>query len=118
MLRLVSLLLLLPLLSYAQWNVAVNPASAGSLFKCSFPSDNTGYLAADNGDIFKTANGDASWTQIYNEGTINGFDSYYFNDIMFLNDQTGYAVGIDFRAGDFLILKTTNSGISWSPFNY
>ena len=117
-LRLVSLFILLPLLSYAQWNVAVNPASAGSLFKCSFPSDNTGYLAADNGDIFKTANGGASWTQIYNEGTINGVDSYYFNDILFLNDQTGYAVGIDFWAGDFLILKTTNGGISWSPFNY
>lgn len=110
--------LLFPLHAYSQWTVAPGPSGAGSLFKTAFPSATTGFLAADNGDIFRTANGGASWSQVYNEGMVTGSDSYYFRDIQFLSEQTGFAVGIDYWTGDFLILKTTNGGTSWSPFNY
>lgn len=118
MLRFVSIILLCPLFLSAQWTTAVSPAGAGSLFKSSFPSATTGFLAADNGDIFRTVNGGSTWTQVYNEGTVTGSDSYYFKDILFLSEQNGFAVGIDYWTGDFLILKTTNGGTSWFPFNY
>ena len=118
MLRIITIILLCPHFSTAQWTAAASPAGAGSIFKASFPSATTGYLAADNGDIFRTVNGGNSWNQIYNEGSVTGFDAYDFNDVLFLTEQTGFAVGVDFWAGDYLILKTTNGGASWTPFTY
>ena len=118
MLRIIAIILFCPHFLTAQWTTAASPAGAGSLFKTSFPSATTGFLAADNGDIFRTVNGGTSWLQVYNEGTVTGSDSYYFKDILFLSEQTGFAVGIDYWTGDFLILKTSNGGTSWSPFNY
>lgn len=105
MLRFITILLCCPHFLTAQWSAASGPAGAGSLFKVSFPSATTGYLAADNGDIFRTVNAGTSWSQIYNEGSVTGFDAYDFNDMLFLTEQTGFAVGVDFWAGDYLILK-------------
>ncbi|MFN7833735.1 MAG: WD40/YVTN/BNR-like repeat-containing protein, partial [Bacteroidota bacterium] len=118
MYRFILITILFPFYASAQWTATVSPAGAGSLFKSSFPSATTGFLAADNGDIFRTTNGGASWSQVYNEGMVTGSDSYYFRDMQFLSEQTGFAVGIDYWTGVFLILKTTNGVTSWSPFNY
>ena len=66
-----------------------------------FVDYNKGYVVGDNGLIYKTNSGGASWGQLNSNTTAN------LNAVYFPNAQTGYVVG------NGVILKTTNGGTNW-----
>ncbi|HRF38279.1 MAG TPA: YCF48-related protein, partial [Saprospiraceae bacterium] len=59
-----------------------------------------------------------SWVKAYEQGELTGLEVYIFNDLFFTNEQRGFAVGYDFFGADYLILRTTDGGSSWSPYTY
>lgn len=81
------------------------------LYSMYFIDNNTGWIggradgAQNVGLIYKTTNGGQNWN---NPLTI---DSLYFNDIKFINSNTGWAVGRG-------IVKTTNGGLNWTVQNF
>ncbi|MCC6283318.1 MAG: hypothetical protein IT262_22115 [Saprospiraceae bacterium] len=71
----------------------------------------TGFFFLGNDEfLLRTSNGAQTWTATYQNNTA----AYprYFNDLFFLNNTDGWAVGTNGR-----ILHTQNSGITWSPVN-
>jgi photosystem II stability/assembly factor-like uncharacterized protein len=68
---------------------------------CRFSSLQTGWVGCDEGQMFKSTNGGASWN-LQNTGTIGNFESFWF-----INDNTGWAVGI----GNLLF--TSNGGVTF-----
>ncbi len=69
-----------------------------------FSSDSVGYVAGDNGRIFKTTNAGTTWTLL----TTNVV--FHFNASYFINDQEGWMVGAYGNGG---VYKTTNGGATW-----
>ena len=67
-----------------------------------FVDANTGFLAAENNNVYKTTNGGLNWE-------INFTHSESYEDMQFLDNQTGY-MGCFW---DGSIAKTTNCGASW-----
>lgn len=82
----------------------------------SFPSPSVGYVITEDHHIRKTANGGATWSTVYTPGELTGQEIYYFEDIVFLTPDKGFAVGWDFLAIDYLILQTNDGGANWLPF--
>ena len=66
-----------------------------------FISPYEGWVVGEQGFIAHTVNGGNDW-ELQASGT-----SYRLNAVRFLDNQRGYAVG------DYIILKTTNGGITW-----
>jgi len=82
-----------------------------------FINQNTGWIAADSGNIFKTTDGGENW-DLYDSG-----NPYYFYSIKFIDSQTGWIAGgknywnpFGFDYG--IIMKTINGGINWSQQYY
>lgn len=69
-----------------------------------FLNDTTVFAYSYNKTVFKSSNSGNNWFQI---GAISNIYSQYYNDIVFLNDMTGY---INFYKG---VHKTTNGGFNW-----
>jgi len=71
-----------------------------------FFDSNTGFIVggsyATRGYFYKTTNGGLNWVDV----TPNPFPPHLFN-LTFLNNNTGYA------AGNFGVLKSTDSGTNW-----
>jgi photosystem II stability/assembly factor-like uncharacterized protein len=83
------------------WNLIFSDTT-GYLLDLFFPSDSIGYITSDSGKIFKTSDGGSTWQ------TINtGYN--YLGSLYFLNDETGYVVGM---SG---IYMTKDGGNTWSP---
>lgn len=70
-----------------------------------FVNSNTGWIAGNNGYIYKTTDGGNNWNSIY----IGGY-SYF--DVFFIDSNNGWFVGDSSR-----ILKTTDAGNHWSYFS-
>lgn len=70
-----------------------------------FTSLDTGYMAGNNGRIFKTTNGGNNWTNIAHNST-------NIHSLFFTSADTGYAAG-----DGGMILKTSDGGSSWQPLN-
>ncbi|HIF13825.1 MAG TPA: T9SS type A sorting domain-containing protein [Bacteroidetes bacterium] len=72
-----------------------------------FLNRDTGFVVGDSsflhGLMYNTTNGGNSWTAVNIPATQG------LNDIIFIDDQTGFSVG-----GDGSILKTTDGGNSWN----
>jgi photosystem II stability/assembly factor-like uncharacterized protein len=96
----------------AQWTV-IPLLTNDAIVSFSFPTAHTGYVVTSNSDILKTTNDGQTWTKIYDSAAQPPLASYFFNDITFVNETTGYAVGTRFFGGDYLIIKTTDGGLTW-----
>jgi photosystem II stability/assembly factor-like uncharacterized protein len=84
------------------------------LNKVEFSDQNTGWLVGKNGCIFKTWDNGISWQK----QSVNICDSsqygdyhYDFNDLHFINPDTGWVVGNWFLGN--IIIKTTDGGYTW-----
>lgn len=106
------------MVGHAQWEILPVVPNAGSADRISFPSAEVGYLAPSNGNIWKTMDAGQSWVKAYEQGELTGLEVYIFNDLFFTDEQRGFAVGYDFFGADYLILRTTDGGSSWSPYTY
>jgi photosystem II stability/assembly factor-like uncharacterized protein len=100
----------------AQWSQYGSPKGK-ALEKISFPTTSIGYAITSDDEIHKTTDGGQTWSVVYKQGKINGLDTYILNALYFKTADVGYAVGMDFLAADYLILKTTNGGLTWQPTN-
>jgi photosystem II stability/assembly factor-like uncharacterized protein len=100
----------------AQWSQFGSPKGR-SLEKITFVSASVGYAITSDDEIHKTIDGGQTWSVVYKQGKINGLDTYILNALYFKTADVGYAVGMDFLAANYLILKTTNGGITWQPTN-
>ena len=97
---LVSILLILFTVntSNAQW-VEIDINTNETLHQIYFVDNDAGYIAGNNGLLFRTTNGGANWTQINTNVSHNLFS------ISFANETTGFING----------LKTTDGGLTWTP---
>ena len=84
------------------WN-QVYSYGANKLF---FVNSNTGFAVESAFYLRKTTNGGINWTSQF-------FQEPEWQDLIFINQQTGYASGISIGSGNSLIYKTTNQGTNW-----
>jgi photosystem II stability/assembly factor-like uncharacterized protein len=92
------------------WNLVNDPVLAGTLTSISFIDDQIGFIAAQNGNVFKTVNGGSSWAT-----TITGTTA-------FLNAVYVDAAGIVYAAGNTgTLIISSDTGSTWVnaglPFN-
>jgi photosystem II stability/assembly factor-like uncharacterized protein len=96
--------------AYAQNYWVQQPAPSTKLLrKCFFTDSLYGWAIGDSGTIVHTTNSGVNWN-LQQSGTFGS----ELKDIFFLNRNDGWIIYIDslYRS---IILKTTNSGGSWSP---
>jgi photosystem II stability/assembly factor-like uncharacterized protein len=67
-----------------------------------------GWVVGDSGTIVHTTNSGADWV-LQN----SGIESYPFDDIYFINRNSGWVVCNDYLFQGSIILKTTNGGLNW-----
>lgn len=100
--------------SGSTWIKTYFPDSTTILSTIFFNDDNTGYVSGFSGEIYKTTDAGSSWNRCYidTSGCLYLFPK---EDILFINSQTGYAVGgvLDLQG---IFVKTTNAGGTW--FSY
>jgi photosystem II stability/assembly factor-like uncharacterized protein len=72
-----------------------------------------GYDEENNRCVWRTSDGGASWTNVFNE------ENYYMNSVYFISENIGWAAGYYDRAGlkEPSILKSTDGGLTWQE-NY
>lgn len=92
-----------------------------------FTDQNTGWVAGVNDLILKTSDGGDTWTvQDQFVGAFGGVESFWINDLYFLDNNRGWGVGHYSPASNHLIIQTENGGATWevvsdfmgSPFNF
>ncbi len=88
------------------WNMVSNNW-AYTFTKTEFIDNNTGFLLADSGKIFKTIDNGENWTTCFSNAV------YSFKDISFANSLTGCVIDNKYNSWYGRILRTTNSGNSW-----
>lgn len=103
----------------AQWSLTGSIITTGGYVeKLSFQTPQLGYVLTSQDYLRKTTDGGGSWFNKYVPGQLTGSEVYFFNDLAFVNASTGFAVGLDFGAAAYLILRTDNDGLTWTPFTY
>lgn len=85
----------------SQWIILNSPATV-NLNSVYFVNSSTGFIAGDNGSMYKTTNAGINWT-VSNTGLITDI-----NSVCFINSNTGVACG---NSGK--IIYTSNSGNTW-----
>lgn len=91
---------------------AIEPVDRGSSHpRLAIDSTNTNILYVTYGDIYKTTNGGATWSQISNNLTDPSASTVAIDPS---NSSTVY---VGTYASHGLIYKSTNGGVSWSGFN-
>lgn len=87
----------IPIFSFCQWT-PLNSTTNQYLVSIQFVNDSTGYCSTENGDIYKSTNGDNNWSLV---GNCNS------QRIQFVNADTGFAYGVND------VFKSTNGGATW-----
>lgn len=107
--NLLLILLILPFFAHAQW-YQLDSITDQSLNAVAFTDENTGYVAGENGTLFKTTDAGESWFQL----ELN--TDYNITDMCFPAVDTGYIIcnKQDFNGGRFKIYKTVNGGTYWT----
>jgi photosystem II stability/assembly factor-like uncharacterized protein len=92
--------------SGTDWSILSNQ-SYGSIMSMYFLDPDNGFFVNHEGEIYMTNTGGTVWNKVYTA-------TYSLWDIHFVNSNTG------FIAGDRLILKTVDGGVSWTeiPVNW
>jgi photosystem II stability/assembly factor-like uncharacterized protein len=80
----------------------VAPPTSDPLKGVWFSTENLGWACGDNGAIYKTIDGGASW--------ISQVQSTNFEGIQFFGSNYGYVVG-----ADGTLLRSSNGGTDWNP---
>ncbi|HIA10906.1 MAG TPA: T9SS type A sorting domain-containing protein [Flavobacteriales bacterium] len=98
-----------------QWT-QINSPTTFPLACVEFLNEDTGFVGgSENSGIFKTEDGGSTWTLYQHQGVdsllLSGNN---INDIFFINDTTGFAVGWNAWNNSELILKTTDCGVIWN----
>ena len=77
-----------------------------------FADNTTGYAVGDAGTILKSVDAGDSWSQLTLSGSVS---SRRYNDVYFIDDMTGVAVG-GWPTNDSIqtIIRTTDGGANWS----
>lgn len=86
-----------------------------------FTDDTIGFYTAaglhENGRVIgKTTNAGDTWTKLYDLVPVSGATNYRYNDIRFINHDTGFVAGYYKNSSEksfAYLLKTTNAGTSW-----
>jgi photosystem II stability/assembly factor-like uncharacterized protein len=107
--KIILIFLFFPLLAHAQW-YQLDSITDQSLNAVSFTDENTGYVAGENGTLFKTTNAGENWFQL----ELN--TDYNITDMCFPAVDTGYIIcnKQDFNGERFKIYKTVNGGTYWT----
>lgn len=79
-----------------------NAGTVGFIMSISFPTNDSGYVVTDYGQIRKTFDGALTWSGVTQPPT-----PVY--SVLFLTGQTGFAFG------DSTVYKTNNAGATWTP---
>ncbi|RPI13312.1 MAG: hypothetical protein EHM58_18685, partial [Ignavibacteriae bacterium] len=90
------------------WNIIPIQNGNYNLVCINFVNSNTGFIGCLDGYLLKTTNAGFNWSLNYS------ISSPAFNDIFFINENTGFVTG---NAYGSPILKTTNTGSNWSIYN-
>jgi photosystem II stability/assembly factor-like uncharacterized protein len=99
---LITLILIMPLVSYSQWSRINLSYTNQDLMAVYATNAHTAYATGAGGIILKTSDAGKSWTKL-NSGSTKTLQSVFFTDSL-----TGYV------AGDGSMLKTINGGASWT----
>jgi photosystem II stability/assembly factor-like uncharacterized protein len=75
-----------------------------------FVNNLSGYIGTSNSVILKTTNGGINWSSI----TIEPYDDVKINSIVFVNQNTGIAVGGYNEFANGKSYRTTNAGLNWT----
>jgi len=103
----------------AQWSLTGSIITTGGYVeKISFQTPQLGYVLTTQDYIRKTTDSGSSWFNKYIPGQLTGSEVYFFNDLAVVNASTVFAVGLDLGAAAYLILRTDNDGVTWTPFTY
>jgi len=78
-----------------------------------FLDENTGFLGDAYGGLYKTYNGGINWNYQFLTDTTSNHYEYTFQQIKFVDYNTGYAVGDRVFPYAGAVFKTTNGGINW-----
>ena len=73
-----------------------------------FSNKSTGIAVTNAGSIYQTKNGGVSWARVYADA-----DSIYFYQLIFTDNNTGYAAGGEYYSARGAIFKTTDGGATW-----
>ena len=100
------------------WNIQHN-VDGYWLKSVAFIDESTGIACGEKGTILRTTNGGTNWTEIAPPA---GLEQRDFNEVLFLDDDTGFLVGGAYTLDTAYtvidsvqtILKTVNAGQSWS----
>ena len=99
----------------AQWTEVPAATLSNSLERIQFVNPTVGYCLDSKGYLLKTTNGGDTWQAAY---LPTGSNYYVLEDFYFTDANFGVAVGLDFWAGDYLVLATTNGGSTWAPHQW
>lgn len=85
-----------------------------NIYSLEFGSSTVGFVGTGSGKIYRTTDGGASWTLVYNNTSVTNF----INHIRFDNATTGIAIGDGINASSIMAyLYTTDGGSTWTNRN-
>lgn len=99
--------------NYGQsWAVAVSAPSGANLLTVDVRDANRYWVGDDDGGLYSTEDGGNTWDTATLGDTVTAID-----DVVFVNDEIGWAVGEDTDSTQGLIFWTPNGGRDWSADN-
>ncbi|MEI6456598.1 MAG: YCF48-related protein, partial [bacterium] len=101
-------LLLIPFLSWSQWNW-VNPLPGPDWYMAmDFTSSGPGFALGVQGNLIKTNDAGFTWTEVVPKPIPEG----YYTDMLFADQNTGLITGVG-----GVILRSGDGGVSWSSIS-
>ncbi len=104
------------------WDISFSPGNPISA--CQFLDENLGYILVNSrwdGEIFRTTNGGLNWSSVYRNDPDSAEINFAGNDLIFLNETTGWAAGYDNDEGSgdpesfyAAVLGTNDGGTNWN----
>jgi len=89
------------------WTIKATPISE-DIIGVNFISSTDGFIFTKSGKVYKTTDGADSWTLL----SSSGLDLEEINEVSFINQLTGVAVGI--KESNGAIFRTSDGGATWT----
>ncbi len=93
---------------------AKNSNTTANLWSVFFPSADTGFAVGDS-VILRTTDGGENWIISYKTSEGKILDA--FKSVFFVDNNYGYAVGVDWQTAETIIFHTEDGGESWLKQN-